>query len=78
VHEEDPAGVEDDGGGVAGEVVPFRATAWSGPRVRPPSVDRFRTMSMWPWSAAESTRPSQKASKVGVRVTTTAGIRKLA
>ncbi len=58
--------------------------------MRPPSVERFSTTSMFPKSSREPTRPSQKASRVpmGVpplersrewgTVATTAGIRKLA
>ncbi|CAM5357305.1 hypothetical protein SVIOM74S_05144 [Streptomyces violarus] len=51
-------------------------TTWSGPQVRPPSVERLRTMSMSAASPQLRTRPSAKASSVPAVVRTIAGIRK--
>jgi hypothetical protein len=50
-------------------------TTWSGPQVRPPSVERLSTMSMSPASLQSFTRPSANASSVPFVVFTTAGMR---
>jgi hypothetical protein len=63
------------GAGLPARSVPLSAATVCGPQVRPPSVERRRTMSMWPWSLAESTRPSQNARRVPAAVATTAGMR---
>ncbi len=53
-------------------------TTWSGPQVRPPSVDRLRTRSMSAASPQLSTRPSANASSVPSLDFTIAGMRKQA
>lgn len=50
-------------------------TTWSGPQVRPPSVERLTTMSISVASPQLRTRPSANASSVPSLVRTIAGIR---